>query len=251
MVPSLVVHCINEVELRGMSEPGLYRVNGGTTEVKCLKEKFLKRKGAPNLSEVYKFEANKYKAKHLLLSLITRCLREPLITVRLWADFVRATTISDKQDADAALYQAISELPQLNRNTLAFLTLHLQRLSGSPECKMPIRNLAKVFGPILVGYSCQNLSPASLFTETRNQVTVVENLLKIPSDYWANFVNPENLSNLVTHKTAELRYTPPKEFLLKRSTSRCFFNTPLTSGRTLMRKNRKKYFATPPSRAGF
>lgn len=52
MVPSLVVHCINEIELRGMSEQGLYRVNGGLTEVKCLKEKFLKGKGAPNLSDV-------------------------------------------------------------------------------------------------------------------------------------------------------------------------------------------------------
>ncbi|XP_076380382.1 rac GTPase-activating protein 1-like [Megalopta genalis] len=166
MVPSLVVHCINEVELRGMSEPGLYRVNGGATEVKCLKEKFLKRKGAPKLSEV------DITTICSTLKDFLRCLREPLITVRLWADFVRATTISDKQDADAALYQAISELPQLNRDTLAFLTLHLQRVSGSPECKMPIRNLAKVFGPILVGYSCQNLSPASsLFTETRNQVT--------------------------------------------------------------------------------
>ena len=52
MVPSLVVHCINEVELRGMNEQGLYRVNGGANEVKLLKEKFLKGKGAPNLSEV-------------------------------------------------------------------------------------------------------------------------------------------------------------------------------------------------------
>ena len=52
MVPSLVVHCINEVELRGMSEQGLYRVNGGASDVKCLKEKFLKGKGAPNLSDV-------------------------------------------------------------------------------------------------------------------------------------------------------------------------------------------------------
>lgn len=52
MVPSIVVHCINEVELRGMSEQGLYRVNGGANDVKCLKEKFLKNKGVPNLSEI-------------------------------------------------------------------------------------------------------------------------------------------------------------------------------------------------------
>ncbi|XP_078053130.1 rac GTPase activating protein tumbleweed [Augochlora pura] len=244
MVPSLVVHCINEVELRGMSEQGLYRVNGGSTEVKCLKEKFLKGRGAPNLTEV------DIATICSTLKDFLRSLREPLITVGLWADFVRATTINDKQDADAALYQAISELPQPNRDTLAFLILHLQRVSSSPECKMPISNLAKVFGPTLVGYSCQNPTPTSLLTETRNQVAIVENLLKIPSDYWANFVNPENLSNIVTHKTAELRHTPSTESLLKRSTSRGFFNTPLASGRSFIRRN-KKYFATPPSKAGF
>lgn len=52
MVPSLIVHCINEVELRGMSEQGLYRVNGGSTDIKCLKDKFLRGKGAPNLSDI-------------------------------------------------------------------------------------------------------------------------------------------------------------------------------------------------------
>ncbi|XP_034178181.1 rac GTPase activating protein tumbleweed [Osmia lignaria lignaria] len=244
MVPSLVVHCINEVELRGMSEQGLYRVNGGSTEVKCLKEKFLKGKGAPNLSDV------DIPTICSTLKDFLRSLREPLITVGLWADFVRAATIQDKQDADAALYQAISELPQPNRDTLAFLILHLQRVSSSPECKMPISNLAKVFGPTLVGYSCQEPSPTSLLTETKNQAAIVESLLKIPSDYWANFVNPENLNGIGTHRTGELRHTPSTESLLKRSTSRGFFNTPLASSRTFMRKN-KKYFATPPSRIGF
>lgn len=52
MVPSIVVHCVNEVELRGMNEQGLYRVNGAAADTKCLKEKFLKGKGAPNLSNV-------------------------------------------------------------------------------------------------------------------------------------------------------------------------------------------------------
>lgn len=52
MVPSIVVHCVNEIELRGMTEQGLYRVGGAAADVKCLKEKFLKGKGAPNLSNV-------------------------------------------------------------------------------------------------------------------------------------------------------------------------------------------------------
>lgn len=37
MVPSLVIHCIKEVEERGLSEVGLYRIPGSDKEVKALK----------------------------------------------------------------------------------------------------------------------------------------------------------------------------------------------------------------------
>ncbi|XP_011300872.1 rac GTPase-activating protein 1-like [Fopius arisanus] len=243
MVPSLVVHCINEIELRGMSEQGLYRISGGSSDVKCLKEKFLKGKGAPCLSDV------DVSTICSTLKDFLRSLREPLITVGLLGDFVHATQISDKQDADAALYQAISELPQPNRDTLAFLILHLQRVSSSPECKMPISNLAKVFGPTLVGYSSQEPTATCMLSETENQAAIVESLLRIPSDYWANFVNPECGNDVGTPKMGELRHTPSTESLLKRTTSRGFFNTPLGASRSFLRKN-KKYFATPPLRSG-
>jgi len=86
-------------------------------------------------------------------------------------DFIRATTLTDKQDADAALYQAISELPQPNRDTLAFLMLHLQRVSSSPECRMPISNLATVFGPTLVG-NTSNKPSSIMLNEIKHQVAV-------------------------------------------------------------------------------
>ncbi|KAL6264775.1 hypothetical protein P5V15_004873 [Pogonomyrmex californicus] len=242
MVPSIVVHCINEVELRGMNEQGLYRVNGAAADAKNLKEKFLKGKGAPNLSGV------DIATICSTLKDFLRTLREPLITVGLLGDFIRATQLTDKQDADAALYQAISELPQPNRDTLAFLMLHLQRVSSSAECKMPISNLAKVFGPTLVGYSSQEPS-LTMLNETKHQVAIVEGLLQISSDYWATYVNRTNSNDICTPKE-ELKHTPSTESLLKRSISRGFFNTPLASSRTFTRRN-KKFFATPPSRSGY
>ena len=39
------------------------------------------------------------------------------------------------------------------RDTLAFVILHLMRVSQSPATKMPVHNLAKVFGPTIIGYS--------------------------------------------------------------------------------------------------
>lgn len=35
--------------------------------------------------------------------------------------------ISDEDNSIAAMYQAVGELPQANRDTLAFLMVHLQR----------------------------------------------------------------------------------------------------------------------------
>lgn len=37
---------------------------------------------------------------------------------------------------------------------------------------MPASNLAKVFGPTIVGYSAQDIDPLTLLTETRQQVAV-------------------------------------------------------------------------------
>lgn len=39
MVPSLIVHCIKEVESRGLTEVGIYRIPGSDKEVKGLKVK--------------------------------------------------------------------------------------------------------------------------------------------------------------------------------------------------------------------
>jgi Rac GTPase-activating protein 1 len=37
MIPSIIVHCVNEVELRGLNEAGIYRLSGADKEVKGLK----------------------------------------------------------------------------------------------------------------------------------------------------------------------------------------------------------------------
>jgi Rac GTPase-activating protein 1 len=37
MVPSLIVHCVNEVDLRGLNEVGIYRISGSEKDVRELK----------------------------------------------------------------------------------------------------------------------------------------------------------------------------------------------------------------------
>ena len=87
------------------------------------------------------------------------------------------------------LEEAIQDLPEANRDTLAYLLLHLQRISETPECKMPASNLSRVLGPSLVGNSQPNLQPAEIINECKIQQQIVENLIKVPSGFYLTFVD--------------------------------------------------------------
>ena len=47
--------------------------------------------------------------------------------------------------------------------------MYIFRIAETPACKMPAGNLAKVFGPTVVGYSCPEPAPMQIMTETRRQ----------------------------------------------------------------------------------
>ncbi|XP_072305337.1 rac GTPase-activating protein 1 [Eucyclogobius newberryi] len=187
MIPSLVVHCVSEIEQRGLHEPGLYRVSGADRTVKELKEKFLRSKTVPVLSKVDDIHAIAGLLKDFL-----RNLKEPLLTFRLNQPFMNAAEVSDDDNSIALMYQTIGDLPQPNRDTLAFLVLHLQRVAEREETRMDISNLARVFGPTIVGHAVQNPEPMTILQDTKRQPKVVERLLSLPSNYWAQFVMAEN-----------------------------------------------------------
>jgi hypothetical protein len=37
MIPSIIVHCVNEVDRRGLNEAGIYRLSGADKDVRGLK----------------------------------------------------------------------------------------------------------------------------------------------------------------------------------------------------------------------
>ncbi|CAG4940509.1 unnamed protein product [Parnassius apollo] len=183
MVPALLVHCVNEVEKRGLTERGIYRISAVDKDVKRLKERFLRGCGSPQLSG---------EDIHVLCGCIKdflRSLREPLVSAALWADFMAAARLPDVGDATAAVVQAVSQLPQPNRDTLAFLVLHLQKVAESPECEMGIENLAKIFGPTIVGYGMMTQA-AEMYSATAQMFNVMQLLLRLPGDYWAQWACP-------------------------------------------------------------
>ncbi|XP_040214058.1 rac GTPase-activating protein 1-like [Rana temporaria] len=189
MVPNLVVHCVNEIEKRGLSERGLYRISGCDRQVKEVKQKLL-------YGKVKSHQLSKEDI-HTVCSVLKdflRSLLEPLLTFSLHVQFLEAADILNENDSKTEICQAVQDLPPANRDTLAFLILHLYRVMRSPECQMDKMNLARVLGPTIVGYSVPDPSPFIIMQDTPRQAKVMSLLLSLPSGFWNQFLsnNQEN-----------------------------------------------------------
>uniref|UniRef100_A0A674MCB1 Rac GTPase-activating protein 1 n=1 Tax=Takifugu rubripes TaxID=31033 RepID=A0A674MCB1_TAKRU len=188
-IPALVIYCIKEIEQRGLHEVGLYRLSGSERLVKQLKEKLVRGKTLPSLSKIEDINVITGVLKDFF-----RRLPEPLLTFQLNKAFFEAAEIMDDGNSLAMMYRAISELPRPNRDTLACLMIHLQKVSQSIDTKMDVRNLARVFGPTLVGHAVPDPDPMTILNDTSRQPKVIERLLSIPSKYWDQFAYPDNIS---------------------------------------------------------
>uniref|UniRef100_A0A3Q3EPK7 Si:ch1073-416j23.1 n=1 Tax=Kryptolebias marmoratus TaxID=37003 RepID=A0A3Q3EPK7_KRYMA len=176
-VPQLVVDCVAEIERRGLHEKGLYRVPGGERAVKELRDRVLQGKPALLLSKVQDI--------HVVCGLLKdflRRLKEPLVTFRLHRTFMEASEL-DEDNSAAVLYRVISELPKSNRDTLAFLMLHLHKVVRSPHCQMDQNNLARVFGPTIVGHGMSEPTPTTIMRDTNVQPKASKTLIWTPG-FW-------------------------------------------------------------------
>jgi Rac GTPase-activating protein 1 len=109
------------------------------SQVKELKDRLLK-------SRTGLFDLSHYQDIHLICGVVKdflRSLSESLLTDALWKTF--ATLIDDEYDLSKQhkFDSLIQQLPKPNRDTLAFIILHLQRIASSPLCRMPITNLSR------------------------------------------------------------------------------------------------------------
>lgn len=128
----------------------------------CFQERFLRGKAIPSLTNI---------DVHVLCGCIKDFLRnscKPLITKGLWKNFADAADQESLLDLKATIIQ----LPTANRDTLAFLMQHFLRIANATEVKMPTSNIAKIFGPTIVGYSSDQPGDNEMLTETLTQATV-------------------------------------------------------------------------------
>ncbi|CAM4823823.1 unnamed protein product [Rotaria magnacalcarata] len=203
-IPALLVHCINEIEQRGLQELGLYRLNVIESQAKELKDRILK-------SRTGLFDLSHYNDIHLICGVVKdflRSLSESLLTDALWKSFASAVD----EEFDSIKHQKfdslIHQLPKPNRDTLAFIILHLQRVSTSTICRMPILNLSRTMGPAVIGYSSKHVSGIDLVGETYKQTKLLEFFLQMPSNYWSKFLEINNSNMSTTPITKDQIGTP-------------------------------------------
>ena len=93
----------------------------------------------------------------------------------------------------ASMLEALAKLPPTNMDTLAFLILHIQRVASHCDAnKMPLSNLAKIFGPSVVGHATANPKDDVILHDTEKQPKVMMQLLKISGEYWRQFMPKKN-----------------------------------------------------------
>ncbi|KAL1238657.1 Rac GTPase-activating protein [Trichinella spiralis] len=183
---SCCVHCVNEIERRGIDAVGLYRVPGTETKIADLLAKFLSDRGVPNLKVIDD------------INVLTGCLKrffhqlkEPLIPLTSKQDFINAAVLeTDFLMQMKRVHSAVMELPYPNRDTLCFLIMHLQRVAeASASNKMPAENLAKIFGPTVLGVSDQcDQNVARMLDDASKAEKVMLILLSVPYGYWMQFL---------------------------------------------------------------
>ena len=150
-IPPLLQKCVSVIDLRGTTVKGIYRVSGVKSKVEKLCQAFENGAELVDLTDIHpNVIAN-------VVKLYMRQLPEPLMTFRLYNDFIRLgrscpgpgpgpgsdTDLEYEREAVAGLQQLAGQLPRYHYNTLGFLCQHLARVAQHSDINnMPASNLA-------------------------------------------------------------------------------------------------------------
>ena len=147
-IPPLLQKCVAVLDSRGTKSKGIYRVGGVKSKVEKLCQAFENGVELVDLTDVHpNMIAN-------VVKLYIRQLPEPLMTFRLYSEFIRVgracpapgsgeTDPGEEREAVGQLKLLVGQLPHYHRTTLGFLCHHLYRVAQQSEANnMPASNLA-------------------------------------------------------------------------------------------------------------
>ncbi len=140
--------CLQELEARGLTDQGLYRVGGVLSKVKKLLNEGLLADKPMDLSDPKQWES---KTIASAVKQYFRDLNKPLMTHTLYEAFVASVKHEDEADRLSDLSAVMKKLPAANREMLKVLVRHLSRVKAKSEKNlMTAGNLAVCFGPTLL-----------------------------------------------------------------------------------------------------
>ncbi|OQR71283.1 rac GTPase-activating protein 1-like [Tropilaelaps mercedesae] len=177
-VPPLLINCFHELEKNHrIREIGLYRMSGARTEIQSVVRK-LQKSVQHDLSQ-YDTHVITGVVKDFLLN----SLSEPLVPSSMYNRFVKTTEPDQYGKSDAGLRSEVEGLPPCNRDTLAYVMLHIRVVEQIADNRMDRECLTKVFAPTIVGYSLQaQMNPALMNQELTQRVMGC--LLAIEPSFW-------------------------------------------------------------------
>ncbi|CAI9736662.1 GTPase-activating 29-like isoform X6 [Octopus vulgaris] len=175
-VPHIIKKCLGEIERKGITIKGIYRVSGVKSKVESLCKQF---EADPDGVDLEQQHPNVITS---VLKMYLRQLPEPLLTFDAYGGFIQtakeinAGTISGEKIIDK-LKELIGQLPPANYKTTSLLISHLRQVSKeSDENQMNASNLGIVFGPTLL--RPYEGTPLSSLVDTYYQTMSVELLIK-------------------------------------------------------------------------
>ncbi|KAJ9578077.1 hypothetical protein L9F63_025061, partial [Diploptera punctata] len=180
VVPHIITKCIEEIDARGKSIKGIYRVSGVKSRVEKLCQAF------ENGAELVDLTDSHPNVIANVLKLYLRQLPEPLLTFCLYTDFIRIAKLSEEagseQTAVEELKELVRKLPRHHYLTLAMLMQHLERVASEEIINsMPSSNLGIVFGPTLLR-TPEGSASLNCLVDTVHQTRAIELMIKFANE---------------------------------------------------------------------
>ncbi|KAH7883403.1 hypothetical protein F5I97DRAFT_1814988 [Phlebopus sp. FC_14] len=143
-IPSVIARCLLEVETRGLSEVGIYRIAGAASEVNALRDAF-------NRGEIPIAEHTDIHAVCDLIKSWFRLLPEPVFPSSAYFGIIEAMKVEDLNQRLTNIRNVVHALPQGNFDLLKRVAEHLDKVTDFEEHnQMTAEALAIVFSPNLL-----------------------------------------------------------------------------------------------------
>ncbi|CAK9803437.1 Rho GTPase-activating protein 17 [Anthophora quadrimaculata] len=173
--------CVSALLRLGMEEEGLFRIAGAASKSRRIKLSL----DACCLTLPTALE---YKDPHVIAGALKSYLRElpePLLTYKLYPEWMAAAKITQNEIRLRALWEVLHKLPQANLENLRFLIKFLAVLTKNQDVnKMSPQNIAIVIAPNLIWSPQEDVNTMVMNMSTANNSSLIVDQLITYADWF-------------------------------------------------------------------